>query len=168
MVSSTVLALAMQVLLRSGSADAVPPQVEIVAWSLIRGVDPHVALAVQAAETGGLDEPSGSRDRVISKGNYGRFQIRCKTWRQVFGHQDCDELLDRHANIRAGVAVLAYVQAIFNGGRLAGVPTWVGHYNEGNVVTPGGNGERFTRAVLGYMRRAQLLASRMYGSYRGW
>jgi hypothetical protein len=165
---ATFVALVAQACLRFGSPGEIPPEVEIVAWSLAYGVSPHVALAVAQAETGPLPERQGVRDRVISKGNYGRFQIRCRTWKRIFDLSDCRDFLDRHVNIRAGVAVLAYKQALFNGGRIGGPPTWVGHYNEGVLVTAGGNGERFTRAVIGNIRRARIASERRWGTFKGW
>lgn len=164
--ATTAVAIALQLILTRIPPDAISPEVEIVAWSLFYGVNPHIALAVAEVETGHLSDEGGRRDRVISRGNYGRFQIRCKTWKRIFQVKDCSAFLDRHLNIRAGVAILAYTKALF--ARKNDSLGWVGHYNEGSYVTIGGRGERFARAVSIIMRRSQEAAIRRFGAWRGW
>jgi hypothetical protein len=116
------------------SPDRISPELEIVDVSLASGVDPHLALAVAHVETGGV--PPRSRDRAVFKGNYGRFQVSCRTWRKVLGLSDCRDLLDRHVGIRSGVAVLAMVQASW-GRTVLDSPTWVAHWNEGHELAHG-------------------------------
>lgn len=142
----TVLAL----VLRTWSPD---PEEEVRFWSVVYGVDPAVALAVHDAESGQAPEPV--RDRVVSQGNYGRFQVRCTTWKTYFRLRECADLLDRHRNIRIGVRILRLFQDRFasgdgrrcrcsNGAR----HHWIAHYNEGLTVVPGGRGERYARIVM--------------------
>ena len=165
--SAIVPALFLQAALRLFDPSAVKPEAEIVWVSLARGVNPHVALAVAQAETGNLPEEGNRRDRVVSKGNYGRFQVNCHTWREPMGLESCERLLDRHVNIRAGIAVLAYVQAA-RSAHLDGPTDWVAHYNEGVLVSSGGPGDRYARRVKVLMRRHRLLAEERYHSFRGW
>lgn len=164
--AATITAVALQALLRMWDPSTVSPEAEIIAVSLIRGVNPHLALAVAHAESGGLPEAGGQRDRAYNVGNYGRFQINCTTWKGVFGIRDCKELYDRRTNIRIGVAVLAYVQAVHGWRR--GTPWWVAHYNEGSLLQPGGPGERYARKVVARMRRMERLAARAAANWRGW
>ncbi|MBM4395575.1 MAG: hypothetical protein FJ087_07790 [Deltaproteobacteria bacterium] len=166
MSATAVSAVALQVLLRLWDPSTLSPDAEIVAVSLIRGVNPHLALAVAHAESGGLSEKDGSRDRALYLGNYGRFQINCTTWKKVFGLNECRELWDRHLNIRIGIAVLAYVQAMH--GWRAGPPYWVAHYNEGVLLQPDGPGERYARKVVARMRRMERLAAAAAANWRGW
>jgi hypothetical protein len=165
--SAIVPALVLQAALRLFDPSAIKPESEIVLVSLARGVNPHVALAVAQAETGNVPERDERRDRVVSKGNYGRFQVNCHTWREPMGLASCDQLLDRHVNIRAGISVLAYVQSA-RSAHLDGPTDWVAHYNEGVLVSSGGPGERYARRVKYLMRRHRLLAEERYRSFRGW
>jgi len=141
------------------------PETEIVLVSLVQGVNPHVALAVARAETGNIPEADGRRDRVVSKGNYGRFQVNCRTWKEPLGLESCDELLDRHRNIRAGITILAYVQQR-RALSMTESPWWVAHYNEGVLV--GAAGERYARRVSSLMRRESRRSRVIYGGLRAW
>ena len=131
------------------------PSVEVVLWSIAYGVDPHLALAVEYAESG--TPPESMRDRLISKTHdYGRFQIHCPSAR----NPDCSTLLDRHVNIRTGVAVVAAVQARFAVGA-SGVCRcgraghhWIAHYNTGSAMTAAG--ERYAQRVVWKMRRDRV------------
>lgn len=110
----------------------VPPEAEIAAWSMLRGVDYRVALAVHQTETGNVRD----RDGVVSRsGDYGRMQINCSTWRRLTGNRDCEALHNRHVNILAGVTLLARWQArCKRRSRVCRRPTgtaWVCHYNGG-------------------------------------
>jgi len=154
-------ALALQFLLQSKDLSAMEPRTEIVLVSLLHGVNPHLALAVAEVESGGL--PESQRDRAYYRGNYGRFQINCTTWKGVFGLKDCTELFDRHLNIRAGVAILAHVQAVHGSRR--GQPYWVAHYNEGWQLQEDGPGVRYARRVVALLRRMER---RAYSAWRGW
>lgn len=168
MVASAILpALVLQAAVRLFDPSAMTPEAEIVWVSMARGVNPHVALAVAQAETGNIPSKDGRRDRVVSKGNYGRFQVNCRTWKEPMKLASCEELLDPHFNIRAGIAILAYVQAA-RGARLDGPTDWVAHYNEGVLVSSGGPGERYARRVGFILRRQRLMAEERYRSYRGW
>lgn len=140
----------------------VPTDAEIAFWSIIKGVDPHLAIAVSTAESGNVPEANGVRDRVISLGNYGRFQVQCSSWREKFGVQDCNEFLDHSFNIRAGVAVLSYIMAHRHITRRDPVD-WVAHYNEGTVISPGGLGERFAKRVQYHLRKNKVRSQRMFG-----
>ncbi|HOU54072.1 MAG TPA: hypothetical protein PLQ97_09105 [Myxococcota bacterium] len=141
------------------------PETEIVLVSLVQGVNPHVALAVARAETGNIPEAGGRRDRVVSQGNYGRFQVNCRAWKESLGLGSCDDLLDRHANIRAGITILAYVQQR-RASSLTEPPWWVAHYNEGMLV--GAVGERYARRVSYIMRRESRRSRALYGGQRAW
>jgi len=165
--SAIVPALVMQVVLSLFDPSAMKPEAEIVWISLARGVNPHVALAVAQAETGNVSEHDDRRDRVVSKGNYGRFQVNCRTWRVPMGLASCDSFMDRHFNIRAGIAVLSYVQSA-RGATLDGPTDWVAHYNEGVLISSGGPGERYARKVKFLMRRLRLQAEDRYRAFNGW
>ncbi len=168
MVASALLpALIVQAALRLFDPAAMSPETEIVWVSLAQGVNPHLALAVAQAETGNIPEKDGRRNRVVSLGNYGRFQVNCRTWREILGLKSCEELLDRHLNIRAGISILAYVQKN-RGARLEGPVGWVAHYNEGVLVSSGGPGERYARRVNVLMRRRYQQAQKRFASFRGW
>lgn len=143
----------------------ISPGAEIVLVSLVQGVNPHVALAVAQAETGNVRETGGLRDRVVSQGNYGRFQVNCHAWRRPMGLDGCQDLLDRHRNIRAGISVLAYVQSR-QSRRLEGPADWVAHYNEGVLVSA--TGERYARRVNFLMRRHRQRAEERFGALKGW
>lgn len=152
----TVLSLVVQ-----GWAPA--PDDEVRFWSAVHGVGPEVALAVQEVESGRA--PEDRRDQVVSQGNYGRFQVRCTTWRPHFGLRECSDLLDRHRNIRIGVRILRKFQDRFasRDGRGCRCPNgsghhWTAHYNEGVLVVPGGRGERYGRLVASRVRRMERLA----------
>lgn len=139
------------------------PEDEVRFWSVVHGVDPAVALAVQDVESG--QAPAHRRDQVVSQGNYGRFQVRCTTWGPVFGLRDCSELLDRHRNIRIGLRILRAFQDRFatRDGRGCRCPNgsghhWTAHYNEGVTVAPGGRGEKYGRLVASRVRRMERLA----------
>jgi hypothetical protein len=162
--AATLAALATQAVLGATHPGAIPPRAEIIAQSLVWGVDPHLALAVSQVESGSVPERDSLRDRVVYKGNYGRFQIRCHTWKPVLGLARCEDLFDRHVNIRTGVMVLAYMQAHF--GTRSGEPRWVGHYNEGNVVAE--QGRRFASAVMAQLRRQRSESARVAGAFLGW
>jgi soluble lytic murein transglycosylase-like protein len=166
---STLSLLVLKLFLQSFDPEDVPPDVEIVAWSFYYQVDPHVSLAVAGCESGSVPEADGSRDRVVSQGNYGRFQVRCKTWKNVFALAGCDRLLDRHTNIRIGVSILRRIQDTFAGRHaFSGDLAWVGHYNEGVVLTLGGPGQAYAQRVQARVRRSQILARRRFGNFRGW
>jgi hypothetical protein len=165
--TAIVPTLLLQVLLRLFQPSTMSPESEIVLVSLARGVNPHLALAIAQAETGNIPEREGRRDQIVSKGNYGRFQINCTTWRRPMHLESCKPLLDRHLNIRAGIAVLAYVQAI-RSLSLDGPADWVAHYNEGVVISAGGPGERYAHRVKFLMRRQRVQAERRYKSFRSW
>ncbi len=168
MVASAILpALVLQAALYLVDPSAISPEAEIVLVSVVRGVNPHVALAVAQAESGRIPEASGRRDRVVFKGNYGRFQVNCTTWKQPMGIASCRDLLKRLLNIRAGIAVLAYVQS-FRRAHLQGSADWVAHYNEGSLVSAGGPGERYARRVNFLMRRYRHAAEERYRSFNGW
>ncbi|MBP7125391.1 hypothetical protein KBD49_03385 [Myxococcota bacterium] len=141
------------------------PETEIVLVSLVQGVNPHVALAVARAETGNIPEADGRRDRVVSQGNYGRFQVNCRAWKEALRLGSCDDLLDRHRNIRAGISILSYVQER-RASSLTGAPWWVAHYNEGVLV--GAAGERYARRVSFLMRRDHRRSRALYGGLRAW
>ena len=130
------------------------PEAKIVLWSLYYGVRPSLSLAVQDAETGKVDEES--RDIVVSRGNYGRFQVNCTVWRRELGLGRCDELLDQDTNIRVGIAILARFQRRFKprwrrGCTCGGQHHWVAHYNSGILANP--DSERYARKVVRYQRR---------------
>lgn len=141
------------------------PEAEIVAVSLVQGVNPHLALAVARAETGNIPETDGRRDRVISQGNYGRFQVNCRAWKEALGLNSCEELLDRRRNIRAGITILAYVQAR-RARSIHGPPDWVAHYNEGTVVSA--VGERYARRVSYLMQREKRRSQARFRTLRAW
>lgn len=133
------------------------PEEEIILWSRIYQVDPAIALAVHDVESGNGHEQT--RDTLVSKGNYGRFQVRCSTWKKRFGLAHCSELHDRHTNIRIGVRILKIFQTKFardagQGCRCSTHSThhWVAHYNAGTIVPPKGRGERYARLVLARAR----------------
>lgn len=149
---ATVLALA----IRSWSPSA---EEEVQFWAAVYGVDPAVALAVMQVESGQVREDA--RDEAVSRGNYGRFQVRCLSWRRLFGLRDCSELKDRHRNIRLGVRILRMFQDRFaarDGRRCrcrAGAGHhWVAHYNEGVEVRSGAAGERYANRVVRGIRVA--------------
>jgi hypothetical protein len=160
-------AVALQLAFRLWTPDTISPETEIVLVSMVKGVDPHVALAVAKAETGRISEDDGQRDRIISQGNYGRFQVRCKTWQKPLGLDSCDDLLERHRNIWAGVTILAYVM-VGRKARLGGPVDWVGHYNEGMVVNPEGQGGRYIRRVKYHLRTSRKAAMRRFHEFKGW
>ncbi len=165
--SLTIPLLVSQVFLRLWTPDLLTPEQEIVLMAIYKGVNPHLALAVAQTESGRVPEADGERDRVVSLGNYGRFQVNCTTWRRPLGLESCERLQERHTNIWAGVTVLSYVSA-HRWARPSGPHRWVAHYNEGTVVTEGGRGERYARRVEYHMRRwakASRLAAR---SFKGW
>lgn len=164
--NAATIAFVLQALLHLRGPETLSPDAEIVLVSLIRGVSPHLALAVAHIESGGLPEEGGARDRALYLGNYGRFQINCRAWKTIFKGRDCTELFDRHLNIRVGIAVLAYVQAVH--GRRAGPPLWVAHYNEGPRLVPGGPGERYAQRVVARMRRMERRAMQVVAGWRGW
>jgi hypothetical protein len=141
------------------------PRVEIVAWSLYYGVNPNLALAVQDTETGDLTEADGTRDRALWKGNFGRFQVNCTTWRATFGIRACSELFDVHANIRAGVAVLAYVRTHYAWGerycRCGGAHHWVAHYCGGTRVDEAA--QKYARSAVRRMRIKEIEARARFG-----
>lgn len=147
------------------------PDEEVRFWSLVYGVDPAVALAVQEVESGRA--PEHRRDLVVSQGNYGRFQVRCTTWGPYFGLRDCSELLDRHRNIRIGLRILRKFHDRFasRDGHRCRCPNgaghhWTAHYNEGAIVVPGGRGETYGQLVASRVRRMERLA-RAQASPRG-
>lgn len=152
---TTVLVVA---LLASGWTPS--PEVEIWATALLHGVDPTVALAIHDTESGDVPESGGLREKVVSKGNYGRFQVNCTSWKKKLGLRRCRELLDRHRNIHAGLYVLARFQGKFahsDGHRCTCRRRvkhhWSAHYNEGIIVAPGGRGERYGRKVASKIQR---------------
>lgn len=135
------------------------PEAEIWATSLVKGVNPNVALAVHDTETGDIPEVDDQRDRIVSKGNYGRFQVNCTSWKKKLGLRRCRDMLDRHRNIQIGLYVLARFQARFAREDGHGCKCrrrvkhhWTAHYNEGLVVAPGGRGERYGRKVVSKIR----------------
>lgn len=139
------------------------PDEEVRFWAAVHGVDPAIALAVHDVESG--QAPESRRDLVVSQGNYGRFQVRCTTWRPYFGLRACSDLLDRHRNIRLGVRILRLFQDRFasrNGrGCRCSNPAghhWIAHYNEGMTIVPGGRGERYGRLVASRARRLEKRA----------
>lgn len=160
------------------------PEAEIWASSLVKGVDPTVALAVHDTESGDIPEVDDQRDRIVYKGNYGRFQVNCTSWKKKLGLRRCREMLDRHRNIQIGLYVLARFQARFAREDGHGCKCrrrvkhhWTAHYNEGLVVAPGGRGERYGRKVAskiqsmrenswipaGRLKLARLGVERSYG-----
>lgn len=165
--SMTIALLLTEAFLRFWTPDLLTPTQEIVLMSFFKGVNPHLALAVAQTETGNLSEADGTRDRIVSLGNYGRFQVNCKTWRDPLELDSCDRLLERHTNIRAGLTILSYVSASRRA-RPAGPHRWVAHYNEGTVVQEGGRGERYARRVEYHMRRWAKDSRRVFAPYRGW
>lgn len=131
----------------------IPPRLEVTLAATLFGVDPDLAWAVQYVESRG-------NDHVVSKGNYGRFQVNCTVWRKKLGFTGCSELLDRRTNIWAGVWILSRFQHRFAtrsgvGCRCGGAHHWVAHYNEGSRVRPGGRGESYGRLVLARMRQLE-------------
>lgn len=126
-----------------------PPDVEIAAFATLRGVPVTWAIAVSDVETGALRD----RDNTVSQGNIGRFQIRASTWCPVLHlpRPECIRYLqNRHANIRTGVAILAYIRD-----RHASMP-WtavVARYNDG--IKPGPDGERYAFKVASKVRRME-------------
>ncbi len=136
------------------------PEEEVRFWAVLHGVKPEVALAVADVESGRA--PESRRDLVVSRGNYGRFQVRCTTWRAYFGLRDCSDLLDRHRNIRLGVRILRMVQDRFASRdgrgcrcRSGAAHHWTAHYNEGISVMPEGRGEAYGRLVAARARRLE-------------
>jgi soluble lytic murein transglycosylase-like protein len=130
----------------------VPAELEIAAWAILHGVPADVALAVADQETGSI--APAKRDRVVSRGNYGRFQVNCTTWRKAFGLRTCAELIDRHTNIRIGAAVLAHCKS-----RWPRIEDYVAHYNCGSTINAAGR--RYAGNVLDRIRR-------MHQSNRRW
>ncbi len=165
--SVTIPLLLTQVFLRFWTPDLLTPTQEIVLVSLYKGINPHIALAVSQTETGALSEEDGTRDTVISMGNYGRFQVNCGTWREPLVLDSCARLLERHTNIWAGLTILSYVSTNRRA-RPGGSHQWVAHYNEGTVVQKGGRGERYARRVDYHMRRWAKESRRVFDPIRGW
>jgi len=86
-----------------------------------------------------LAVPHITRDTVVYRGNVGRFQIRATTWCHPLGlgsRAAClRRLQDRHVNIRAGVAVLAYIAARHPSASWAEIAA---RYNTGTTGTAAG------------------------------
>lgn len=152
------------------------PAREIGAWAALYGVPVVVALAVAETETGNV--PEARRDRVVSRGNVGRYQINAIAWCPVLfpdlTRAECvRRLQDRHTNIPAGVAILARFQARFSPGQTLAsahrctcgrshLGGWTGHYNGGTLVNAGTRPERYGIKVLSKVRRMTA------GGFAGW
>jgi len=132
-----------------------PASVEIAAHAVIQGVPVDLALAVHDQETGRV--PESRRDTVCGSDGVGRMQVNPSTWWRPLGYRSraaaVRGLQDRHANIRAGVAILAVCV------RVCGLQDAAECYNAGHVGTE--KGRRYAEAVRARVRR-------MHESTRGW
>ena len=159
--------LAMQAFMHLRSPDMLTPEQEITLMAIYKGVNVNLAHAVAKVETGNIPEESGARDKVVSAGNYGRFQINCTTWKKPLKLDSCEDLLERHTNIWAGLTVLSYVSAN-RWAKPKGPHHWVAHYNAGVVVEKGSRGERYANKVASYMRTWSKQSRRKFGQFKGW
>ena len=117
-----------------------PASVEIAAWSILRGVDPTLTLAICRVESGHV--PEHRRDRVRGPGGIGRMQVHPQ-WQSRFG---CD-LYERRCNVAVGTALLrsALVSA---GGDWRGAAAI---YNDGKRGTV--KGQAYAARVMREVRR---------------
>lgn len=149
-----------------------PPTInqQISFWSWIHNIDPITVEAISETETGDVPEkweppsrtyPNTTRETVISKGNYGRLQINCTTWKKNLGITDCKELLNDKNNIRYATYIIKRFKNKF-AKRYKGKHShrWIGHYNSGNILTD--RGKRYADKTLkhiGEIKRCQQTKS---------
>jgi len=116
-------------------------------YASLNNVDPKLSLAITRAETGNV--PEHLRDTIISRGNYGRYQILASTWKKHLGLKNSRELLNSTTNIRWGNYILGKFQRRFagkNGCRCGKKHHWTCHWNSGIVCNK--HSEKFSRRVL--------------------
>jgi soluble lytic murein transglycosylase-like protein len=118
-----------------------PASVEIAAWSILRGVDPTLTLAICRVESGHV--PERLRDSVRGRdGEYGRLQVMPFHGRRA----GCD-LRSRSCNLAVGTALIASALRAHGGDwRLASEV-----YNTGRVGTE--KGRAYAARVMREVRR---------------
>ena len=118
------------------------PHSEITFWSYYYDVPLELSLAVERAETGNL--PDVVKDNFVSTtGDYGRFQINCRTWHRYFNINNCDAFKNRHFNIWAGIYIIDKIKKKYQNERTSGCRCgsnhyFIAHYNDGFLITARG------------------------------